>query len=57
LGWLVATPLGALTLGLKGAALAVPVNFLVQLSAAIVLSRRARPRALDRHADTATANA
>jgi O-antigen/teichoic acid export membrane protein len=41
LGWMVATPLGALTLGLKGAALAVPVNFFVQLAAAVVLSRRA----------------
>jgi O-antigen/teichoic acid export membrane protein len=41
IGWMVATPLGALTLGLRGAALAVPVNFFVQLAAAVVLSRRA----------------
>lgn len=37
---LVATPLGVLTLGLNGAAMAVPVYFSVQLVAAIALARR-----------------
>jgi O-antigen/teichoic acid export membrane protein len=36
---LVATPLGVITLGLKGAAIAVPVYFSVQLAAAVVLAR------------------
>ena len=37
---LVATPLGVVCLGLKGAAMAVPVYFSVQLAAAVVLARR-----------------
>jgi O-antigen/teichoic acid export membrane protein len=37
---IVATPLGVITLGLKGAAMAVPVYFSVQLAVAIVLARR-----------------
>ena len=36
----IATPLGVLTLGLKGAAMAVPAYFSVQLVVAIVLARR-----------------
>lgn len=40
LATIVATPLGVITLGLKGAAMAVPVYFTVQLAAAIVLARR-----------------
>jgi O-antigen/teichoic acid export membrane protein len=57
LATLIATPLGVFTLGLKGAAMAVPLYFSVQLLVAMMLARRTIREAAARGQDAGVGNA